>query len=35
MQTFGLSVSPRGEVSNFILDDFDVIVSFMSSRIKE
>ncbi len=29
-----LSVSPTEEVSNFLLDDFDSIVSFMNSGIK-
>ncbi len=28
-------VSPSGEVSNLLLDDFDIIVSFMSSLYNE
>ncbi len=34
MQTFCSSVSPMEEVSNFLLQDFDIILNFMNSGIK-
>ena len=32
MQTFGLSVSPTEDMSNFLFQDFNIIMSFINKN---